>query len=156
MMDVYEKLKELGIELVPVPPAAGAYVSAVPFGGNLMYFSGSGPLQHDGKFDYVGKVGAEISEEAAYQAARSVGVTLLSNMHAALGDLNRVEKIVKVTGFVNCTPDFASQPKVINGFSDLMLSVFGREIGAHSRSAIGIAALPANIPVEIEVLIQYK
>ena len=155
-MDVYAKLKELGIELVPVAPAAGAYVSAVPFGQNLMYFSGAGPLQHDGKFDYIGKVGADMDEKAAYKAARSVGITLLSNMHAALGDLNRVERIVKVTGFVNCTPDFTAQPKVINGFSDLMLAVFGKEIGSHSRSAVGIAALPAGIPVEIEVLLQYR
>ena len=155
-MDAYARLKELGIELVPVPPATGAYASAVPFGENLMYFSGSGPLQHDGKFDYVGKVGADLDEKAAYDAAHSVGITLLSNMHAALGDLNRITKIVKVTGFVNCTPDFASQPKVVKGFSELMLSVFGQEIGAHSRSAIGVAALPAGIPVEVEVLIQYK
>ena len=155
-MDVYPRLKELGIELVPVAPAAGAYVSAVPFGSNLMYFSGSGPLQHDGKFDYVGKVGEDLDEKIAYEAARSAGITLLSNMQAALGDLNRITKIVKVTGFVNCTPDFKAQPKVVNGFSDLMLAVFGTEIGAHSRSAIGVAGLPAGIPVEVEVLLQYK
>ena len=77
-------------------------------------------------------------------------------MHAALGDLNRITRIVKVTGFVNCTPDFKSQPKVVNGFSDLMLAVFGAAIGAHSRSAVGVAGLPAGIPVEVEVLLQYK
>ena len=155
-MDVYARLKELNIELVPVAPAAGAYASFVPFGDNLMYFSGAGPLQHDGQFDYVGKVGAEMDEKTAYDAARSVGITVLSNMHAALGDLNRVKKIVKVTGFVNCTPDFANQPKVVNGFSELMLSVFGAEIGAHSRSAVGVGSLPARIPVEVEVMIEYK
>lgn len=155
-MDVYARLKELNINLVPVPPAAGAYAPFVPFGDNLLYFSGAGPLQHDGKFDYVGKVGADMDEQTAYDAARSVGVTVLSNMHAALGDLNRVQKIVKVTGFVNCTPEFANQPKVVNGFSELMLDVFGAETGAHSRSAIGVGALPAGIPVEVEVLIQYK
>ncbi len=155
-MDVYAKLKELGIELVPVAPAAGAYVSFVPFGDDLMYFSGAGPLQHDGKFYFIGKVGDTMDEKTAYDAARSVGITLLSNMHAALGDLNRVAKIVKVTGFVNSAPDFQSQPKVVNGFSDLMLAVFGPEIGSHSRSAVGVAGLPAGIPVEVEVLIRYK
>lgn len=155
-MDAYARLRELGIELVPVAPAAGAYAGFVPFGSSLMYFSGAGPTQHDGQFDYTGKVGAEIDEKTAYDAARSVGVTVLSNMHAALGDLNRVKKIVKVTGFVNCTPDFAQHPKVINGFSELMLAVFGQDVGAHSRSAIGVGSLPAHIPVEVEVLIEYR
>jgi len=155
-MDIYARLKELGIELAPVPPASGAYAPWVPFGNDLMYFSGAGPLQHDGKFDYVGKVGQDLDEAAAYDAARSVGITILSNMHAALGDLNRVKKIVKVTGFVNCVPEFAAQPKVINGFSELMLAVFGEAKGAHSRSAIGVAALPSRIPVEIEVMVQYE
>lgn len=155
-MDIYERLKELDIELLPVATAAGAYVSAVPFGDGLMYMSGTGPRQIDGKFEYVGKVGADVDLETGYAAARSVGIALLSNLHAAIGDLNRVTKIVKVTGFVNCTPDFKDQPKVINGFSELMLAVFGQAIGAHSRSAIGIAALPAGIPVEIEMLVQYK
>ena len=155
-MDVYARLKELNIELVPVPPAAGAYASFVPFGENLMYFSGAGPTQHDGRFDYIGKVGQEIGDQSAYDAARSVAITMLSNMHAALGDLNRVKKIVKVTGFVNCTPEYASQPKVINGFSELMLAVFGPEVGAHSRSAVGVGSLPARIPVEVEALIEYR
>ena len=101
-------------------------------------------------------MGQDIDDETAYLAARSVGITVLSNMHAALGDLNRVKKIVKVTGFVNCTPDYASHPKVVNGFSELMLAVFGAEIGAHSRSAVGMGSLPARIPVEIEVLIEYR
>lgn len=155
-MNVYDRLKEMGIGLVPVAPAAGAYAGFVPFGGNLMYFSGAGPLQKDGKFEYTGKVGRDMDEKTAYAAARSVGITMLSNMHAALGDLNRVTKIVKVTGFVNCTPDFAAQPAVVNGFSELMLAVFGAETGAHSRSAIGVAALPAGIPVEVEALIEYR
>ncbi|MEA4824689.1 MAG: RidA family protein [Clostridiaceae bacterium] len=155
-MDIYARLHELGIELVPIPPATGAYASAVSFGENLMYFSGAGPLQHDGQFDFVGKVGADMDETTAYAAARSVGITMLSNMHGALGDLSRITKIVKATGFVNCTPDFGNQPKVVNGFSELMLAVFGREIGAHARSAIGVAALPAGIPVEVELLVQYR
>ena len=155
-MDVYEKLKELGIELLPVAPATGAYATAVPFGENLMYFSGAGPRLVDGAFEYIGKVGADLDEATAYLAARSVGITMLSNLHAMLGDLNRVTKIVKVTGFVNAVPEFGNQPKVVNGFSELMLSVFGQEIGAHSRSAIGVGSLPAGIPVEVEMLVEYK
>ena len=153
-MDVYVNLKTLGIELVPVPPAAGAYQSAVPFGGNLLYLSGAGPTQHDGKFDYVGKVGRDMDEKTAYAAARSVGITQLSILHAVTSDLNRVRKLVKVLGFVNCTEDFARQPAVINGFSELMIQVFGKEIGAHARSAIGVNALPGGIPVEVELLVE--
>ena len=155
-MDVYARLKELDIELLPVPPAAGAFVNGVAFGDGLMYMSGGGPRTLNGKFEYVGKVGLDLDEAEAYKAARSVGITMLSNLHAAIGDLNRVTKIVKVTGFVNATPDFTSHPKVINGFSELMLEVFGREIGAHARSAVGMGSLPANIPVEVEMLVAYK
>lgn len=155
-MDVYKRLEELGIQLVPAARATGAYVTGVQFGGDLLYFSGAGPLQHDGKFDYTGKVGADLDLKTAYEAARSVGITMLSNIHAQLGDLNRVTKIVKVTGFVNSAPDFCEQHKVINGFSELMLEVFGSGIASHSRSAVGVAALPGNIPAEVEMLIQYK
>jgi len=155
-MDVYARLKQLDIELLPVPPAAGAFVNAVEFGNGLLYMSGGGPRMIDGRFEYVGKVGRDLDEAEAYKAARSVGITMLSNLHAAIGDLNRVTRIVKVTGFVNCTPDFAAQPKVINGFSELMMEVFGREIGAHARSAVGMAALPSGIPVEVEMLVAYK
>jgi len=155
-MDIYARLKELEIELLPVPPAAGAFVNGVMFGDNLLYMSGAGPRMIDGKFEYVGKVGRDLDEAEAYKAARSVGITMLSNLHAALGDLNRVTKIVKVTGFVNAVPDFGAQPKVINGFSDLMLQVFGPEIGAHARSAVGMGSLPAGIPVEVELLVSYR
>jgi len=155
-MDIYTRLQELAIELLPVPPAAGAFANAVSFGDGLMYLSGAGPRQIDGKFEYIGKVGADLDEATAYQAARSVGITMLSNLHAALGDLNRVTKIVKVTGFVNAVPDFTAHPKVINGFSELMLSVFGQEIGAHARSAVGMGSLPAGIPVEVEMMVAYK
>lgn len=155
-MDIYARLKELDIELLPVPPASGAYATAVPFGDGLMYLSGAGPRQIDGKFEYVGKVGKDLDDATAYLAARSVGITMLSNLHAMIGDLNRVKKIVKVTGFVNAVPEYANQPKVINGFSELMLSVFGQEIGAHSRSAIGVGSLPAGIPVEVEMMVMYE
>ncbi|MGI6336237.1 MAG: RidA family protein [Eubacteriales bacterium] len=155
-MDVYERLKGLKIELTPIPPAAGAYLSAVPFGEKLLYLSGAGPTQHDGKFDYIGKVGRDMDEATAYQAARSVGITQLSILHAVTGDLNRVKKIVKVLGFVNCTEDFGRQPAVINGFSELMTQVFGSAVGAHARSAIGVNALPGGIPVEVELLVELK
>ena len=154
-MDVYEKLAELGIELPAPPAAAGAYVSAAPFGENLLYLSGAGPETRDGRFLYVGKVGRDLSAEEAYKAARSVGVVQLSKLHAALGDLNRVRRIVKVLGFVNCTDDFERQPAVMNGFSELMVAVFGPEIGSHARSALGTNSLPAGIPVEVEMLVEY-
>ena len=155
-MNVYDRLKELNIELLPVAAAAGAYASAVRFGDNLIYLSGTGPRQLNGKFEFVGKVGRDYALADGYAAARSAGIAILSNLHAVIGDLNRITKIVKVTGFVNCTPDFADQPKVINGFSEQMLEVFGSAVGAHSRSAIGVAALPAGIPVEVEMLVEYK
>lgn len=155
-MDVYTRLKQLDIELLPVPPAAGAFENGVCFGDGLIYMSGAGPRTINGRFEYVGKVGLDLDEATAYQAARSVGITMLSNLHAAIGDLNRVTKIVKVTGFVNAVPEFTSHPKVINGFSELMLEVFGREIGSHARSAVGMGSLPANIPVEVEMMVAYK
>jgi enamine deaminase RidA (YjgF/YER057c/UK114 family) len=132
-IDFDKKLRELGIELItPTKPIAN-YVKAVRT-GNLLFLSGDGPT-------LTGKVGKDITVEQGYEAARQTGISILSTLKAELGDLNKVKRIVKVLGMVNCTSDFTDQPKVINGFSDLMVQVFG-EKGKHARSAVGVFALP--------------
>lgn len=143
-MGVEQRLKELGIELPePVSPAA-TYVRWVQT-GNLLFISGTGP----GATTRRGKVGSTLSVEEGYAAAREVGLQLIATARDALGDLDRVRRVVKVLGMVNCTPDFDHHPQVINGCSDLMVEVFG-EAGRHSRSAVGFVSLPGQIPVEIE------
>ena len=145
-MTIDERLADLGIELPPVPAPAGNYVHAVRT-GNLLYLSGKGPG------NVIGKVGGGISVEDAYRHARETGLILIAVMHQELGSLDRVSRIVKVLGMVNAVPDFAEQPKVINGCSDLFVDVFG-EKGRHARSAVGMGSLPGGIPVEIEVIVE--
>lgn len=149
-MKVEARLQELGIELPePVKPAAN-YVRHVQT-GNLLLISGTGPA--DG-FP-VGKVDAEVSVDEAYQAARSVGLQILATVKDALGDLDRVKRVVKVLGMVNASPDFTQQPQVINGCSDLFVEVFG-DAGRHTRSAVGMGALPNRICVEIEAMFEVE
>ena len=150
-MGAEARLRELGIELPPVPPPMGTYVRAVRV-GNLLYLAGHGPRQ-DGKHAYVGKVGRDLGVEEGVRAARLVGLGLLASTREALGSLDRVKRVVKVLGMVNCTEGFGDQPKVVNGFSDLMVEVFG-EAGRHARSAVGMSALPAGIAVEIEMIVE--
>ena len=150
-MGAEARLRELGIELPPVPPPMGTYVRAVRV-GNLLYLAGHGPRQ-DGKHAYVGKVGRDLTVEEGARAARLVGLGLLTSTREALGSLDRVKRVVKVLGMVNCTEGFGDQPKVVNGFSDLMVEVFG-EAGRHARSAVGMSALPAGIAVEIEMIVE--
>ncbi|MFT5194098.1 MAG: enamine deaminase RidA (YjgF/YER057c/UK114 family) [Cellvibrionaceae bacterium] len=140
------KLKELGIELPEIPTAGGNYLHAV-LSGNLLYLSG--------KVDrnVVGKVGAEVSLDEAYAAARQIGLFQLAVIRQELGSLDRVKRVVKVLGMVNTAPDFAKTPAVINGFSDLMLEVFG-DLGRHARSAVGMATLPNHVTVEIEAIVE--
>ena len=148
---VDQRLKELKITL-PVPPAPVAnYVAAVRV-GNLLYLSGS--TSRDLK--PFGKVGKEVTVDQGYQAARQAGLLLLANAHAALGSLDRVKRVVKVLGMVNSAEGFGDQPAVINGFSDLMVEVFGEAIGKHARSSVGVAALPGNAPVEVEVIFEVE
>jgi len=143
-----ERLMELGIELPdPVNPLAN-YVRWVQT-GNLLFISGTGP----GDESQRGKLGSTMSVEEGYAAAREVGLQLLATAKAALGDLDRVTRVVKVLGMVNCTPDFAEHPNVINGCSDLLVEVFG-DAGRHTRSAVGFVALPGQIPVEIECTLE--
>jgi enamine deaminase RidA (YjgF/YER057c/UK114 family) len=152
-IDYDKKLKELGIELfAPSKPMAN-YVKAVRV-GNLLYLSGHGPGKADGT-NITGKVGSELTTEDGYAAARQTGISLLSTLKGELGDLNKVKRIVKVLGMVNCTDTFTDQPKVINGFSDLMVAVFG-EKGKHARSAVGMNSLPSNITVEIEIIVEVE
>jgi enamine deaminase RidA (YjgF/YER057c/UK114 family) len=148
-MNIENKLKELGIELPEAPSPVANYVPCKQ-AGSLVFVSGQGPVSN-GRQMYTGKVGAELTAEEGAKAARLCGLNLLAQLRKFLGDLEKVKGIVHIKGFVACTPDFESQPKVINGVSDLMVEVFG-EAGRHTRSALGTNALPANFPVEVELI----
>lgn len=146
-MSVEQRLKDLGIEL-PVPAVAVA--NYVPFvvTGNLVFVSGQLPLEN-GKPAVLGKLGAEVSIEDGARAARLSALGLLAQLKVAVGDLDRVKRVVRLTAFVNSTPDFTDQPKVVNGASDLMVEVLG-DAGRHARVAVGAPALPLNVAVEID------
>jgi len=149
--DYDKKLKELGVELMtPTKPIAN-YVKAVRT-GNLIYLSGHGPTRADGT-NVTGKVGKDLTVEQGAEAARITAISLISTLKAEVGDLNKVKRIVKVNGWVNCHADFADQPKVMNGCSDLLVAVFG-EKGKHARTSLGTNALPTNIAVEIEMVVE--
>jgi enamine deaminase RidA (YjgF/YER057c/UK114 family) len=151
--DPEAKLKELKIELfTPAAPMAN-YVKAVRT-GNLVFLAGHGPTRADGT-NITGKVGKDMTVEQAYMAARQTGIAMLSTLKAEIGDLKKVKRIVKVLGMVNCTDSFTDQPKVINGFSDLMVAVFGPK-GMHARSAVGMVSLPSNIAVEVEMIVEIE
>jgi enamine deaminase RidA (YjgF/YER057c/UK114 family) len=148
-----ERLKEKGIVLAtPTAPVAN-YVNAVRV-GNLLYLAGKGPAKPDGSY-VTGKVGKDLTIEEGYAAARLTAISHLSVLKAELGDLNKVKRIVKVLGMVNCTDDFKDQPKVINGYSDLMVEIFGDK-GKHARSAVGMNSLPLGIAVEVEVIVEVE
>jgi enamine deaminase RidA (YjgF/YER057c/UK114 family) len=151
MKDFEKRLNELGLELPPVPPAAGAYVPAVQT-GNLVICSGQGPFK-DGVLAYIGQVGKELSLEEGYQAARIAALNCLAEICTVVGSLNNIKKIVNVKGYVNSAPDFHDQPKVMNGASELLLEIFG-ENGRHTRCALGTSNLPSNIPVEVEMIVE--
>ena len=151
---VEARLQELGIEL-PTKLEKGRGLVPVVQHGDLLFVSGHGPADNDGNLLYRGRVGAEVSLEEAYQAARATGVQLLRSIRDHLGDLDRIDRIVKALGFVNSAPDFHEQPKVIHGFSDLMVELFGAR-GQHARSAIGTSNLPGNQPVEIELIVSIR
>jgi enamine deaminase RidA (YjgF/YER057c/UK114 family) len=145
------RLAELGITLsVPASPVAN-YVNAVQ-SGNLLFLAGKGPKKEDGEY-ITGKVGEDLTVEEGYEAARLVAINQLAVLKAELGNLNRVKRIVKVLGMVNCGPGFGDQPEVVNGFSDLMVEVFG-ERGKHARAAVGMTSLPRGIAVEVELVVE--
>jgi len=152
-MSIQERLTELGITLPTVPEPMGNYVHAVRT-GNLLFLSGKGPRKAEGGVS-TGKLGNDVTLEQGYQDARSVGITLLAVMENELGSLDGVKQVVKVLGMVNSAPDFTEHPKVINGCSDLFVEVFGDK-GRHARSAVGMGALPGNITVEIEVIVEVE
>src|SRR6478609_9947937 len=152
-IDFEKKFKELGIELPPASKPIANYVKAVRT-GNLLFLAGTGPAKMDGTY-ITGKVGKDLTIEQGYEAAKVTGAAILSTLKNELGDLNKVKRIVKVLGMVNCPADFTDQPKVINGFSDLMVSVFGDK-GKHARSAVGVNALPMNMAVEIEIVVEIE
>jgi enamine deaminase RidA (YjgF/YER057c/UK114 family) len=152
-MSAENRLKELDLTLPPPPKPTANYVSAVRTGSRL-YLAGHGPLGADGKPILVGKVGRELSLEQGYDAARQTALNCLATIRSELGSLDRVARIVKVLGMVNATPDFIKTPLVINGFSDLLIDVFGPVVGPHARSAVGMGTLPQGIPVEIEVILE--
>lgn len=149
--DPEANLERLGIELsTPSAPVAN-YVNVVRT-GNLLFLAGKGPLQANGE-NIVGKLGQDLSIEEGYEAGRVTGINQLSVLKAELGNLNKVKRVVKVLGMVNSTPDFTQQPAVVNGFSDLMVEVFG-ERGKHARAAVGMGALPSNIAIEVEMIVE--
>jgi enamine deaminase RidA (YjgF/YER057c/UK114 family) len=151
-MSAEAKIQELHLVLPPPPKPMAVYKPAVLV-GNMLYVSGHGPLKPD-MTQIVGRVGADLSLEQGYQAARQVGLAILSTVRNTLGSLDKVKRLVKTLGMVNCTPEFKDQPKVINGFSELMADVFGKEAGIGARSAVGMASLPSNIAVEIECIFE--
>ena len=153
MSQIEGRLQSLGIELPnPISPL-GNYVCAVTQ-DKLVFLSGAGPLKADGTF-IVGRVPIEISAEEGYEAARLTGLNLLANLKAEIGTLDRVKRVVKVLGMVNSEFDFKGHPQVINGFSDLMVEIFG-EAGRGARSAVGMGSLPGGIPVEVEMIVEIE
>lgn len=145
------RLKERNITLPSAPAAVGNYVDAVRV-GNLLFLSGNTSREWQPK----GKVGKDLTAEQGYQAARHAGLLFLAKVRGTLGSLDRVKRVVKVLGMVNSADGFGDQPRVINGFSDLMVEVFGESVGKHARSAVGVAALPGNAPVEVEAILEVE
>jgi enamine deaminase RidA (YjgF/YER057c/UK114 family) len=149
-----ERVRALKLKLPPVQRPTNTLVNAVRV-GDMLYVSGTGPGKVDGKL-LVGRLGAVLDVPRGRDAARRVGLNILSVVRAELGSLDKVERLVKTFGMVNGTADFKQQPEVINGFSDLMVEVFGERAGLGARSAVGMAALPSGIPVEIEAIFQVR
>ena len=152
-MSAEARLKELGITLPSVPNPVANYVP-YRLAGNLLFLSGQGPRDENGKA-LTGKVGKDVPVEEGYRRARLIGLGLLAATRQALGSLDRVDHVVKLLGMVNAVPEFTDQPKVINGCSDLLVEVFG-DAGRHARSAVGMGSLPNQISVEIEAILAVK
>lgn len=153
-MSYDSRITELGLILPPFPKPQGVYRPAVQV-GSLVYLSGHGPLKPEGGF-VTGRVGADLDVDAGKDAARLTGLALLCTLRQYLGSLDRVRRVIKTLGLVQCTPEFTQQPAVINGCSELMGEVFGLENGIGARSAFGVAALPFNTAVEIEMIVEVE
>ncbi|MEZ5072867.1 MAG: RidA family protein [Bacteroidales bacterium] len=151
MNQIEEKLKKLGLKLPPAPAAQGIY-HPVLIQGNLLYVSGQGPMRSDGTL-IQGKVGRDLTLEEGRLAAQQVGLTMLSTIKTQIGDLDKIKRLIKTLGMVNCHPEFEEHPKTINGFSQLMVDLWGETNGKGARSAVGMF-LPANIAVEVECIFE--
>lgn len=151
--DVEERLQEEGIDLMEPSAPTANYVKAVRT-GDLIFLSGHGPDKPDGGI-VTGKVGDDLTLDEAQEAARLTGISMLSTLKQEIGDLNRVERVVKVTGMVNATSDYTQQSEVVNGFSDLMVEVF-EDRGKHARAAVGMGSLPGNIPIEVDMVVEVQ
>ena len=151
--EIEARLKQLNIQLVEPSVPTANFVKTVRV-GNLVFTSGHGPDKPEGG-TYQGRVGADLTLEQGQEAARLTGIALLSSLKKEIGDLSKVKRVVKVLGMVQCTPEFKDHPKVMNAFSDMMVGVFG-EKGKHARSAVGMSALPGNIAIEIEMIVEVE
>jgi len=152
-VNVQDRLDALGLELPEVATPAGAYVPAL-VSGNLVFTAGQIPLV-DGKLMATGKVGSEIDVDYAREIARRCALNAIAAVKSVIGDLDRVKRVIKVFGFVSSEPSFTQQPQVINGASELLEQVFG-EAGIHARSAVGVAVLPLDAPVEVELIVEFE
>jgi enamine deaminase RidA (YjgF/YER057c/UK114 family) len=151
MTVIEDKLKAMGLELPPAPPSGGIY-HPVLITGNHLYVSGQGPVLSDGQL-IKGKVGTDLSLEEGQHAARQVGLTMLATIRAQIGDLGKIKRLIKTLGMVNCLPEFEQHPQTINGFSQLMMDLWGEAYGRGARSAVGMT-LPGNIAVEVECIFE--
>lgn len=151
-MSAEARIKELKLDLPPAPKPAGVYKPVVVV-ANMAYVSGHGPLKSDGSM-ITGVVGQDQDQQGGYDAARQVGLAILSTLRTQLGSLDRVKRLVKTLGMVNAASDFKQHPAVINGYSDLMREVFGPDAGVGARSAVGMGSLPGNISVEVEAIFE--
>jgi enamine deaminase RidA (YjgF/YER057c/UK114 family) len=147
------RIQELHLTLPEPPKPVAKYKTAILV-GNMLYVSGHGPLKADGKSMATGRVGDDLTTEQGKDAARLVGLAILSTVRNTLGSLDKVKRLVKTLGMVNCTTDFKEQPQVINGFSELMAEVFGEDAGVGARSAVGMGSLPGSIAVEVECIFE--
>jgi len=152
-MSIESKLRELGVELPPVPKPVAAYIPGLR-SGNLVFTSGQLPTVA-GELRYQGKVGGELTPEEGYEAARLCAINCLAVAKGIIGDLDRIVRVVKVVAFVASAPGFVAQPKVANGASEFLGQVFG-EAGQHARSAVGVAELPLGAPVEVEMVFEVQ
>ncbi len=147
------RIQELHLTLPPPPKPVAKYKPAVLV-GNILYVSGHGPAKLNDKSPVAGRVGADLTTEQGKESARLVALNILSTVRNTLGTLDKVKRLVKTLGMVNCTADYKDQPQVINGFSELMADVFGEDAGVGARSAVGMGSLPNNIPVEVECIFE--
>ncbi len=153
-MVIEERLAELGLELPAAPSAVAVYRPSLIV-GDLCYTSGHLPVNTDGSL-HLGCLGSNADQEAGYSAAKQAGLAILSTLKAELGSLDRVSRVIKLFGMVNCVPEFTAHPAVINGCSELMREVFGEEVGVGTRSAVGVSSLPLGVMVEIEAIVEIK